>query len=63
LLEKYPQVKPVSQGLFAGVLDYGKIGWLFGWLIKKIENDGGEGGDYRNLAAIRGWAKETVAKF
>ena len=63
LLEKYPQVKPVSQGLFAGVLDYGKIGWLFGWLMKKIENDGGEGGDYRNLAAIRGWAKETVAKF
>ena len=30
--------------------------------FKKIEKDGGKGGDYRDLQAIRAWAKETAAK-
>jgi menaquinone-dependent protoporphyrinogen oxidase len=62
LLEKYPEITPVSQGMFAGVLDYGKIDWLSGWIMKKIEKDGGKGGDYRDSQAIRAWAKETAAK-
>jgi menaquinone-dependent protoporphyrinogen oxidase len=62
LLEKYPEIKPVSQGMFAGVLDYGKIDWLSGWIMKKIEKDGGKGGDYRNPQAIRAWAREMAAK-
>ncbi len=62
LLDKYPGIKPVAQGMFAGVLDYGKIDWLSGMIMKKIEQDGGKGGDYRDPAAIRAWAKETAAK-
>ena len=62
LLQKYTEVKPVSQGLFAGALDYGKLDWFSGWIMKKIENDGGKGGDYRDSQIIRTWAKETAAK-
>ena len=62
LLDNYPAVKPVTQGMFAGVLDYGKINKFLGMMMKKIEEDGGEGGDYRDPQAIRAWAKETAAK-
>jgi len=61
LLDKYPEIKPVTQGMFAGVLDYGKIDWLSGLIMKKIEGDGGKGGDYRDIQLIRAWAKETAA--
>lgn len=62
LLEKYPAVKPVSQGMFAGVLDYSKLNKFLGKMMEKIEEDGGEGGDYRDPEAIRAWARETAAK-
>ena len=62
LLEKHPEVKPVSQGMFAGVLDYSKINKFLGKMMEKIENDGGEGGDYRDREAICTWARETAAK-
>ena len=62
LLEKHPEVKPVSQGMFAGVLDYTKLNKFLGKMMEKIEEDGGEGGDYRDPEAIIAWAKETAAK-
>lgn len=54
VLEKAPQVKPVSAAFFGGKLDYSKLslpGWLFVKLIVR-----GKAGDYRNWDAIRGWA-------
>jgi len=53
-----PQVKPVSVGRFAGVLDYSKIPFLLGIIVRgvmaihKVKE-----GDYRDWNAIRLWAK------
>ncbi len=53
-----PQVKPVSTGHFAGVLDYSKISFFNRILarvamgIHKVKE-----GDYRDWNAIRSWAK------
>jgi hypothetical protein len=54
VLEKAPQVKPVSAAFFAGKLDYSQLS-LPGWLFVKLIVRGKEG-DYRNWDAIRGWA-------
>ena len=51
LLEKHPEVKPVSQGMFAGVLDYSKLNKFLGKMMEKIEEDGGE---RRGLSRSRG---------
>jgi menaquinone-dependent protoporphyrinogen oxidase len=53
VLEKAPQVKPVSAAFFGGKLDYSRLslpGWLFVKLIVR-----GKDGDYRNWDAIRDW--------
>ena len=58
LCDLVPQVKPVSVGRFAGVLDYSKISFLKRILAKAamaIHNV--EEGDYRDWDAIRSWAK------
>lgn len=55
VLEKAPQVKPVSVGFFAGKLDYGCLN-LFQKLFVRIIIRAKEG-DYRNWEAIRDWAK------
>ncbi len=53
-----PQVKPISVGRFAGVLDYSKIPFLKRLMVKgvmainKIKE-----GDYRDWEAIRSWTK------
>jgi len=53
-----PQVKPLSIGRFAGVLDYSKIPFLKRLMVKvvmaisKVKE-----GDYRDWNAIRSWAK------
>lgn len=58
LCDLVPQVKPVSVGRFAGVLDYSKIPFLKRILaraamaIHKVKE-----GDYRDWNAIRSWAK------
>lgn len=59
LHEKYPEVKPVSQGQFAGALEYKKLSWIFRTILKMMK---AEEGDYRDPEAIRGWAKELAAK-
>ncbi len=53
-----PQVKPISVGRFAGVLDYSKISFFKSILaraamaVHKVKE-----GDYRDWNAIRSWAK------
>jgi menaquinone-dependent protoporphyrinogen oxidase len=54
VLEKAPQVKPVSAGFFGGKLDYSQLS-IPSWLFVKIIIRGVEG-DFRNWEAIRAWA-------
>ncbi|MBN1217887.1 MAG: hypothetical protein JXM69_03075, partial [Anaerolineae bacterium] len=54
VLEKAPQVKPLSAAFLAGKLDYSKLA-PFGWLFVRIIIRGKEG-DFRNWEAIRSWA-------
>lgn len=58
-----PQVKPVSIGGFAGVLDYSNMGFFPRLILKAIlSNKGVKEGDYRDWDAIRAWAKDTQLK-
>lgn len=53
-----PQVKPISVGRFAGVLDYSKMSFLFRLIFKVISSiTGVPEGDYRDWDTIRSWAK------
>jgi len=53
-----PQVKPVSVGQFAGVLDYSKISFFKRVLTKAaMARHKVKEGDYRDWDAIRSWAK------
>jgi len=53
-----PQVKPVSVGRFAGVLDYSKMSFFFRLIFKVISSiTGVPEGDYRDWNTIRSWAK------
>ncbi len=47
-------VKPVSEGLFAGVLDYSKLSLIDGLMMRAVGGD--QPGDYRDWNAIRVWA-------
>jgi len=58
-----PHVKPVSVGRFAGVLDYGKLSFIYRTVMKrKMKERGIQEGDYRDWNAIRTWASETHVK-
>jgi menaquinone-dependent protoporphyrinogen oxidase len=53
-----PQVKLVSVGRFAGVLDYSKMSFFFRQIFKVISSiTGVPEGDYRDWDTIRSWAK------
>ncbi len=66
-MEKYPDVKPVSTGLFAGALitegeDFNKLNFLFRKLIESMrDNLLKEYGktDFRDWEKIRVWAEDT----
>lgn len=47
-------VKPASEGLFAGVLDYSKLPLIDGLILRAM---GDRPGDYRDWNAIRAWAE------
>jgi menaquinone-dependent protoporphyrinogen oxidase len=49
-----PGVEPVSKGTFAGVVDYAKLPWLLGLILKRFKKE--PGGDYRDWSAIEAWA-------
>lgn len=62
-LNEAAQVKPVSVGRFAGVLDYSKLSFMYRTVMKrKMKKRGIQEGDYRNWSAIRSWAAETYGK-
>ena len=59
-----PEVKPISVGEFAGVLDYSKISFLSSLLLKFYlvilrikEKTRVKEGDYRDWDAIRSWVE------
>ena len=54
----HPQIKPVSVGRFAGVLDYSNMSFLIRLAFKIFSLIVGvKEGDYRDWNAIRSWAK------
>jgi len=53
--EQVPQVQPVDMGLFAGVLDFGKLPFNYRFIWPFMPGDVTEG-DYRDWEAIRSWA-------
>lgn len=58
LCDLVPQVKPVSVGHFAGVLDYSKISFFKRILTRAaMARHKVKEGDYRDWNAIRSWAK------
>jgi len=59
-----PEVKPVDIGLFAGVLDYGKLPFHIRMVMKlKMSSKGVSEGDYRDWEAIRRWSEGLRPKF
>lgn len=58
LLERFPEGRPVSLGVFAGVLDYTKLSWPIRAVMRsKMKDQGVAEGDYRDWAAIEMWAR------
>jgi menaquinone-dependent protoporphyrinogen oxidase len=60
LLAGVEGIEPVSVGLFAGAVDFDKIGWLMSVVLKLGFKE--QGGDYRDWDAIRGWARAIAPK-
>ncbi len=69
-VEQY-NLHPIALGFFGGVLDYGKMGFLFrrtmGFLKPQLEKDGFRESkpglyDLRDWDQIRSWAKELAEK-
>ncbi len=59
-----PEVKPVDIGLFAGVLDYGKLPFHIRMVMKiKMSSKGISEGDYRDWEAIRRWSDGLRPRF
>ena len=58
-----PQIKPVSVGQFAGVLNFSKLPFFFGLLARSLCFVlRFEQGDYRDWDAIRNWSKDVYAR-
>jgi menaquinone-dependent protoporphyrinogen oxidase len=49
-----PGVEPLSKGVFAGAIDYARLPWLLGVILKLLKKE--PGGDYRDWDAIQEWA-------
>jgi menaquinone-dependent protoporphyrinogen oxidase len=57
VLNAVPDVRPLDTGLFAGVLDYGKMNIMIRMVMKsKMKSKGVPEGDFRDWNAIRSWA-------
>ena len=55
--------EPISIGLFAGKLDYNKVGFAWKMMAKADKSGIMEEGDFRNWDSIRKWANEIVPAF
>lgn len=53
-------VQPVSEAAFAGAVDYKKLNFVLAAIIKKM---GAKEGDFRDMEAVRAWARELPAAF
>ncbi len=53
------KVRPLSIGLFGGKMDYSRLGFLDRLIVSKMKKV--PEGDYRDWAAIRGWAGKLQA--
>jgi menaquinone-dependent protoporphyrinogen oxidase len=53
---EFPRIKPVDIGLFAGMVDYHRLSFAYGTILKlkKIPS-----GDFRNWEAVNAWAAKT----
>lgn len=60
VLDRAPQVKPVSVGIFGGKLDYSKLGLLPQLFVRFVIR--GTPGDYRNWDAIKAWSDSIRAQ-
>lgn len=60
LHDTYPEIKPVDEGYFAGVMNFAKLSWIFRTMMKMMKL---EEGDYRDPEAIRDWVVGLVEKF
>jgi len=59
-----PQVKPISVGQFAGVLDYSKMPFFLSLVFKIFGSIMGlPEGDYRDWSAIHRWTQDVAIKF
>jgi len=59
-----PEIEPVDTGLFAGALDYSRLSFMVGLIMKsKMSDKGINEGDYRNWNVIRKWAGDLYQKF
>lgn len=62
-LQAAPKVKPVDFGCFAGVLDYGKMNFIYRRIMKsKMTKRGVPEGDFRDWPAIKAWAEGLESK-
>jgi menaquinone-dependent protoporphyrinogen oxidase len=58
-----PEIKPVSIGMFAGVLDYSRFSFLFRMFLKAVfAMIGLREGDYRDWGAVEEWVMEIHLK-
>jgi len=64
-------LQPVALGLFGGVYDFNKMGWIFKRTMSSLKpqleeagfkETGAERYDTRDLEAIRSWAKEVAKR-
>lgn len=58
--QKFPQIKPVDVGLFAGVMDFKKLPLPKKLIVKAMKISEG---DYRNWEAIRTWVENLPPTF
>ena len=57
--EIVPDITPVDVGLFAGGVDFKKLGFPFKLILKAMKSPEG---DFRDWEAISGWAAEVMPK-
>jgi menaquinone-dependent protoporphyrinogen oxidase len=62
LREQLPRVQPLGLGLFAGVLDFSKLPFLYRFVWPLTAGRQASEGDYRDWEAIRAWAADLYPK-
>ena len=57
LQKKTPHVKPVSVGLFGGMMNYSDFSKIMQWFVRRMHLPDG---DFRNWDAVERWALQTA---